>query len=55
MQGYLDLYRRAEHSPEAFWGEVAEREIHWFNKWSEVLEWKPPIAFVLTPPHARKH
>ncbi len=44
MQGYLDLYRRAEHSPEAFWGDVAEREVHWFEKWSQVLDWKPPIA-----------
>ncbi len=44
MEGYLDLYRRAEHSPEEFWGGVAERELHWFEKWSEVLEWKPPSA-----------
>ncbi len=44
MEGYLDLYGRAEHDPEAFWGEIAEREIHWFEKWSEVLEWNPPFA-----------
>jgi acetyl-CoA synthetase len=44
MQGYLDLYRRAEQNPEEFWGELAEREIHWFEKWSQVLDWKPPFA-----------
>src|ERR1051326_6412845 len=44
MEGYLDLYRRAEQDPEKFWGEVAEREIHWFEKWSKVLEWNPPFA-----------
>ena len=24
MEGYLDLYRRAEQDPEAFWGEIAD-------------------------------
>ena len=44
MQGYLDLYRHAEQDPEEFWGEVAEREVHWFEKWNKVLEWDPPFA-----------
>src|SRR5579864_831392 len=44
MEGYLDLYRRAEQNPEEFWGEIASREIHWFEKWSKVLEWNPPFA-----------
>ena len=44
MEGYQDLYRRAEQNPEQFWAEVAESEIHWFEKWSSVLEWKPPFA-----------
>jgi acetyl-CoA synthetase len=41
---YRDLYRRAEQDPETFWGEIAEQEIHWFEKWSKVLEWNPPFA-----------
>src|SRR5258706_1845873 len=41
---YLDLYRRAEQDPEAFWGDIAAREIHWFEPWSKVLEWNPPFA-----------
>jgi acetyl-CoA synthetase len=44
MEGYHDLYRRAEQDPEAFWGDIAERQIHWFEKWTEVLDWKPPFA-----------
>jgi acetyl-CoA synthetase len=44
MEGYLDLYRRAEQDPEAFWGEVAGKELHWFEKWSKVLDWEPPFA-----------
>src|ERR1051326_8277835 len=44
MEGYRDLYRRAEQDPEKFWAEIAEKEIHWFEKWSSVLEWNPPFA-----------
>ena len=44
MEGYRELYRRAEQDPEAFWGDIAEREIHWFEKWTQVLDWKPPFA-----------
>jgi acetyl-CoA synthetase len=44
MEGYLDLYRRAEQDPEQFWGEIAAKEIHWFEKWSKVLDWNPPFA-----------
>ena len=44
IEEYRDLYRRAEQDPEKFWGEIAEQEIHWFEKWSKVLEWNPPFA-----------
>ena len=31
--------------PQAFWGELAERELHWFQKWDTVLDWSnPPFA-----------
>ena len=43
MEGYRELYRRAEQDPEAFWGDLAEREIHWFEKWKQVLDWKPAL------------
>ncbi len=44
MEEYRELCRRAEQDPEGFWAEVAEREIHWFEKWSRVLEWNTPFA-----------
>ena len=44
MEGYRELYRRAEQDPEEFWGDLAAREIHWFEKWKQVLDWKPPFA-----------
>jgi acetyl-CoA synthetase len=42
MEGYRALYDHALQDPERFWAGVAEREIHWFEKWSKVLEWTPP-------------
>src|SRR5471032_3151093 len=44
MEGYRELYQRAADKPEEFWGELAEKELHWFRKWSHVLEWNPPFA-----------
>ena len=44
MEGYRELYRRAEQDPEAFWSDLAAREIHWFEPWKQVLDWKPPFA-----------
>ena len=41
---YQDLYRKAEENPEAFWGELADQELHWFKKWDKVLQWHPPEA-----------
>jgi acetyl-CoA synthetase len=42
MDGYRALYAEAERDPEAFWAGVAEREVHWFEKWTQVLDWNPP-------------
>jgi acetyl-CoA synthetase len=44
MEGYRELYRRAEQDPEAFWGDLAAREIRWFEPWKQVLDWKPPFV-----------
>ncbi|MGE5570560.1 MAG: acetate--CoA ligase [Rhodospirillales bacterium] len=44
MNAYRELYARAEKQPEEFWGEVAERELFWFEKWRHVFEWDPPFA-----------
>lgn len=44
IEEYREIYRRARQDPEDFWGEIAEREVHWFEKWSHVLDWNPPFA-----------
>jgi len=37
------LYRAAAKSPEAYWETQAE-ELEWFERWTKVLDWKPPHA-----------
>ena len=44
LDAYRELCRRAEERPEEFWGELAEKELFWFEKWSHVFEWNPPFA-----------
>ena len=44
MDAYRALYARAESQPEEFWGELAARELFWFEPWSHVFEWDPPFA-----------
>ena len=34
MEGYQALYQQALNDPEKFWGELAEKEIHWFKKFA---------------------
>jgi acetyl-CoA synthetase len=44
LEQYRALYQRAIEHPEEFWAEMAEREIHWFEKWHHVFEWRPPFV-----------
>ena len=44
LDEYRALYERAANRPEQFWGELAEKEIHWFEKFSHVFEWHPPFV-----------
>src|SRR4029077_5412877 len=44
MEAYRALYKRAEEQPAEFWGELAEKELFWFEKWSKVFEWTPPFV-----------
>lgn len=41
---YEQLYAQAEADPQAFWAELAEKELDWFEKWDTVLDWQPPFA-----------
>ncbi|MDX2100656.1 MAG: acetate--CoA ligase [Leptolyngbyaceae cyanobacterium bins.59] len=44
LEEYQQLYDRAKANPEAFWAELADQELHWFEKWETVLDWQPPFA-----------
>ena len=41
---YQALYDRAAADPAAFWADLAEKELHWFEPWNQVLDWQPPFA-----------
>jgi len=44
MDAYRALYRHAQEAPEEFWARLAEEELSWFKKWSQVHRWNPPFA-----------
>ncbi|HVX67242.1 MAG TPA: AMP-binding protein, partial [Bryobacteraceae bacterium] len=44
MAAYRALSERAREKPEEFWGELAEKELFWFEKWHNVFEWAPPYV-----------
>ncbi|MBD2577279.1 acetate--CoA ligase [Oscillatoria sp. FACHB-1406] len=44
LEDYQQLYDKAKADPQAFWAELAEKELHWFQKWDTVLDWQPPVA-----------
>jgi acetyl-CoA synthetase len=44
LEEYQQLYAKAKADPQAFWAELAEKELDWFEKWSQILDWQPPFA-----------
>jgi acetyl-CoA synthetase len=42
IQQYREMYERAAQQPAEFWGDLAERELAWFEKWDKVFDWQPP-------------
>ncbi|MDM7325501.1 MAG: acetate--CoA ligase [Thermosynechococcus sp. Uc] len=44
LEAYNILYEKAKADPAAFWGELAEQELEWFQPWDQVLDWQPPHA-----------
>ncbi len=44
MEAHHELCREAEEHPEDFWSRLAETEMFWFQKWTNVLEWNPPFV-----------
>ncbi|WP_373478459.1 acetate--CoA ligase [Geminocystis sp.] len=44
-EDYQALYQQSIANPTQFWEELAEKELHWFQKWDQVLNWSnPPFA-----------
>lgn len=44
FEQYQEIYNKSIADPSAFWAELAETEIEWFQKWEKVLDWQPPFA-----------
>jgi acetyl-CoA synthetase len=44
MAAYQQLYDRAAADPEAFWAEEARRDLHWFEPFTQTLQWDQPDA-----------
>lgn len=44
LEGYRDLYDRAQQDPEKFWGELGKSELSWFEDFTKVLDWEEPEA-----------
>jgi acetyl-CoA synthetase len=41
---YERLYKRSIQEPEAFWGEIARKELAWIKPFTKVLDWQIPWA-----------
>ena len=41
---YEKLIKKANVDFEGFWGDLASENIHWFKKWSKVLDWNEPFS-----------
>ena len=45
LAAYQQMVESAKSDPEKFWGEIARREMHWFEPFHDVLDWSnPPFA-----------
>jgi len=44
MTEYKKLYALAEQDPTGFWAKLAEKELDWFERWGQTLDWQPPFA-----------
>jgi acetyl-CoA synthetase len=44
MKEYQALYDKAKEDPAAFWGDLARKELTWFEDFTTSLDWQPPFA-----------
>jgi len=42
LEQYQQLCEQFQRDPQGFWEGLAERELHWFGRWEQVLDWQPP-------------
>lgn len=50
MEQYQEIYNASIEEPEAFWGEAAGKNLTWFRKWDDVLQYdfqKPSIRWFI--------
>jgi acetyl-CoA synthetase len=40
LEAYRQLAARADADPDGFWGELARQELHWFEPFHTVLDWR---------------
>jgi acetyl-CoA synthetase len=48
MEEYEGFYRKSIEDPDAFWAEMAEKQLTWYKKWDKVSDWdfkKPYIKW----------
>jgi len=44
MDEYQALWDQAKADPLAFWSDLAQKELHWFEPFKEVMKWEEPFA-----------
>ncbi len=44
LQEYQELYDRAAENPVEFWAELARKELHWFQDFTEGMVWNEPFV-----------
>jgi acetyl-CoA synthetase len=44
LQEYQDWVSRAAADPDGFWSEQAREHLHWFEPFTQTLDWQPPNA-----------
>jgi acetyl-CoA synthetase len=44
LDEYRALWDQAAADPPAFWADIARRELHWFEPFTEALRWNEPVA-----------
>lgn len=44
IEQYQAMWDEAAGDIEAFWGQLAKEELHWFKPFDQILDWQPPLA-----------